>query len=125
MPRAVERWEWPDELDALLAAPDHHELLLENQRVRVLRTVIPAGETTAVNTHRWPNVQYVVSTSDFVRRDGYGGVAFDTRAGGGPPKPQTTAWSEPFPPHSLENVGGAELCVIMVELKGGPAQVGP
>jgi hypothetical protein len=29
----------------------------------------------------------------------------------------THMWSDPIPPHSLENVGDAELCVIMVELK--------
>ena len=89
------QWEWPDELDALLAAPDHHHLLLENERVRVLETVIPAGETTAVHTHRWANVQYVVSGADFVRRDGDGKVTLDTRAGSGPPKPSTVLWSGP------------------------------
>ncbi len=26
-------------------------------------------------------------------------------------------WSEPLPPHSLENVGAAELHVVSVELK--------
>ena len=117
----VGQWEWPDELDAILAASDHHRLLLENEHVRVLETVIPAGETTAVHTHRWPNVQYVVSGADFVRRDGGGKVTLDTRAGSGPPQPSTVLWSGPMPPHSLENVGDAELCVIMVELKDGTA----
>ena len=46
-----------------------HHLLLENEHVRVLETLVPAGETTAIHTHRWPNVQYVVSGADFVRRD--------------------------------------------------------
>jgi hypothetical protein len=59
-------------------------------------------------------VQYVLSGTDFVR---YGGVALDTRAGAGPPRRATTLWSGPLPPHSLENVGEAELRVIMVELK--------
>jgi hypothetical protein len=27
-------------------------------------------------------------------------------------------WSDPLPPHSVENVGGAQLRVLMVELKG-------
>ena len=112
----MKRWEWPDELDALLAAPEHHRLLFENERVRVLKTVIRAGEITAVHTHRWPNVQYIVSATDFVRRDGDGKVTFDTRAAGAP-TPSTALWSEPIPPHSLENVGDAELAVIMVELK--------
>lgn len=109
-------WEWPDELDALVAAPEHHSLLLENERVRVLETLIPPGETTAVHTHRWPNVQYVVSSTDFIRRDGEGSVLLDTRAGGGAETP-ATHWSEPLPPHSIENLGERDLHVIMVELK--------
>jgi hypothetical protein len=32
------RWEWSDELDAVAAAPAHHHVLLENERVRVLET---------------------------------------------------------------------------------------
>jgi hypothetical protein len=110
-------WEWPDALDALTAAPEHHRLLLENAVVRVLLTRIPAHETTAVHTHRWPNVQHVLSTSDFVRRDADGNVQFDTRNGNGRPRTSATMWSEPLPPHSLENVGDDELQVIMVELK--------
>lgn len=112
----MERWDWPDELDALLAAPECHRLLIENERVRVLETVIRSGEVTAVHTHRWPNVQYVVSSAEFVRRDGGGRVTHDTRAAGAP-APSSVLWSEPIPPHSLENVGDSELCVIMVELK--------
>jgi len=115
--RNEQRWEWSDELDAVVAAPAHHHVLLENERVRVLETRIEPGDATPVHTHRWPNVQYVLSGTDFVRYDGDGGVALDTRAGAGPPRPATTLWSGPLPPHSLENVGEAELRVIMVELK--------
>jgi quercetin dioxygenase-like cupin family protein len=67
--RAVEDWDWPDELDGLLASAAHHRFLLENERARVLETVIPPGETTAIHTHRWPSVQHVVIGSDIVRRD--------------------------------------------------------
>jgi hypothetical protein len=111
-------WDWPEELDALVAAAAHHTLLLENERVRVLETRIPGGETTAVHTHRWPNVQYVVSSPDFIRRDGEGTVLLDTRMAEGRPEPPVTLWSEPLPPHTIENVGEADLHVIMVELKG-------
>ena len=34
---------WPDELDALVAAPQHHTLLFENEFVRVLDTRIAPG----------------------------------------------------------------------------------
>lgn len=111
-------WDWPEELDALVAAPEHHSLLLENERVRVLETLIPPGETTAVHTHRWPNVQYVVSNTDFIRRDGEGAVLLDTRSASGHGEAHPTHWSGPLPPHSIENVGERDLRVIMVELKG-------
>lgn len=47
---------WPDDLDALIAAPDHHTLLFEDDRVRVLDTVIRAGDRTPVHSHRWPAI---------------------------------------------------------------------
>jgi hypothetical protein len=81
------RWSWPDALDALAAAPEHHRLLLENEHVRVLETLIPAGQTTAIHTHRWPNVQYIVSGTDFVRRDDQGTTLVDSRADRSSPQP--------------------------------------
>jgi hypothetical protein len=110
-------WEWPDALDALSAAAEHHQLLLENELVRVLLTRVPVRETTGVHTHRWPNVQYILTSTDFVRRDGDGDVQFDSRIGDRRPEASVALWSEPLPPHSVENVGDDELCVLMVELK--------
>lgn len=109
----------PDALDALRAAPEHHTLLLENDQVRVLDTRIPAGERTAVHTHCWPGVLYVLNWSDFVRRDGNGDVMLDSRTVEALQSPPTVLWSDPLPEHSLENVGDSDLHVIGVELKGG------
>ncbi|HJZ62371.1 MAG TPA: hypothetical protein VKD47_09465 [Miltoncostaeaceae bacterium] len=112
------RWEWPDELDALAAAPEHHRLLLENERVRVLETVVPVAATTPVHTHRWASVEYVLEPSGIVRRDSEGTILLDTRRA--PDAALATSevlWAGPFPPHSVENVGEADLRVIMVELK--------
>jgi hypothetical protein len=118
MDTEITRWEWPDELDALTAAPAHHRLLLENERVRVLETVVPVAGRTPVHTHRWPSVEYVLSPTSFVRRDGEGTVVFDTRrAADAELWGSEVLWSDPFPPHSVENVGDADLHVIMVELK--------
>ena len=110
-------WAWPDDLDARIAAPKNHHLLLENDRVRVLLTTIPVGATTPVHTHRWPSVEYILGATDFVRRDPHGNVLLDTRAGDSKPQVSDVLWSDPFPPHSLENVGVTELRVIMVEIK--------
>ncbi len=117
-----EAWPWSDDLDALAAAPEHHRKVLENDLVRVIETRIAAGETTAIHTHRWPNVQHIIATTDFVRRDAEGAVLFDTRATGKRPEPGATLWSEPLPPHSIENVGDGDLHVVMVEVKAASAQ---
>jgi quercetin dioxygenase-like cupin family protein len=106
----------PDELDALIAAPKHHILLFENEFVRVLDTHVPPGETVPLHTHCWPSSLYILSWSDFVRRDGEGNIVVDSRTIGGLAK-GSAAWSEPLAAHTLENVGEAELRVISVEMK--------
>ena len=108
---------WPAHLDALVAAPEHHTLLFENEAVRILDTRIPAGAKTKVHTHSWPAALYVLSWSQFVRRDADGGVTLDIRnVPSLAPAPQAL-WSEPLAPHSLENVGTSDLHIISVELK--------
>lgn len=109
--------EWHDALDAIVAAPEHHKVLLENERVRVLDTLIKSGDLTPVHTHRWSSVHYVISASDFLRFDAEGNVVFDSRAAKTLPPAGTVSWSPPLPPHQVENVGGAELRVLSVELK--------
>jgi len=110
-------WPWPDSLDALVAAPANHELLFENDHVRVVHTRIRAGETVPVHTHRWACVLFIMSWSDLIRRDEPGNVLLDTRQSAEPPKLNTPTWQEPLPPHSVENVGGGEINTIQVEIK--------
>ncbi len=108
-------WPWPDSLDALVAAPKHHRLVFENERVRVLDTVIPAGDTVPVHTHRWPAVYYTIRFSHFVRRDQDGKVTFDSRTA--PPARPGANWADFLPPHSVENVGAGDIRLISFELK--------
>lgn len=75
-------WPWPEDLDAVRAAPAQHRVLLENADVRVLDTRIEPGERTPVHTHCWPAVHCVLTWSDFVRRDAQDGVLLDTRTAG-------------------------------------------
>ena len=118
----ADAWEWPDSLDAVVAAPGHHSVMLENDRVRVLDARVEAGDTVPVHTHRWPGVQYVVSFADFVRRDGDGEVLVDSRAMDFPREGPLVLWSEPLPPHTLENVGDDVIHAIVVELKRPPSR---
>ena len=106
----VNEQEYAEELDALVAAPKHHCLLLEN-------TVAP-GETVPLHTHRWPATLYILSWSDFMRRNGEGDVVVDSRSAGFAPPVGSAVWTEPLAPHTLENVGKADLRAISVEIKG-------
>ena len=108
--------DWPDELDALAAAPGNHRLLFENDSVRVLDTSIAPGQATPLHTHRWPAALYIVSWSNFVRRDEQGAILLDSRTIPAV-APGSALWSPPLMPHTLENIGTTELRVIAVELK--------
>jgi hypothetical protein len=111
-----DRQEWPDELDALVAAPEHHALLLENEFVRVLETKVRPGHTVPLHTHQWQSTLHILTWNDFLRRDADGGVVADSRTVA-TVHPGSALWSGPLPPHTLENVGGSELQAISVELK--------
>ena len=108
---------WPADLDALVAAPEHHTLLFENEAVRILDTRIPAGAKTRAHTHRWPAALYILSWSQFIRRDARGEVTLDSRSVPELATAPKALWSHALAPHSLENVGESDLHVISVELK--------
>jgi hypothetical protein len=109
----------------MAAAPDHHEVLLENEQVRVLDGRLGPGEITPVHTHPWPSVLYVLSWSDLVRYDADGQVLLDSRTLGSRPAKGDTLWSGPLGPHRACNVGDQELRVIAVELKTAATGLAP
>jgi len=106
-----------DDLDAMIAASEHHEVLLENEQVRVLDTRLGPGKRTAVHTHGWPASLYVMSWSDFLRRDADGNIVVDSRSWDRQPQIGEALWLPPLPPHSVENIGQSELRLIAIELK--------
>ena len=111
------KWPWPEELDALQAAPQHHKLLFENEKVRVIDACIPPGEVTALHTHKWPASLYVISWSDFIRYDSNGNVVLDSKSLAKSPSPSSAFWSEPLMPHTLRNTGTNDLHIISLEIK--------
>lgn len=113
----LKTWPWPDSLDALVAAPAHHQLLLEDQRMRVIHTRIAAGDVVPLHTHRWGGVAYLESWSHFIRRDESGKILFDSREAGTTPRFPCAQWSEPLPPHTVENLGPMEIRIVLIELK--------
>ena len=85
---------------------------------RVLDTRISPGQTTPLHVHCWPAALYILSWSDIVRRDENGSTILDSRTTAAAPS-GVALWTPPLSPHTLENVGTAELWVIAVEVKNG------
>jgi len=110
-------WPWPGELDAMLAAPEYHRLLFENEHVRVLDAHVDPGHTVPVHTHCWPGVLYILGVSDFVRRDPEGKVLLDTRGSSSHAPTGSAVWGDALIPHTLQNVGEHQLRNITIELK--------
>jgi hypothetical protein len=52
-------WAWPPSMDAVVAAPESHRVLFENDDVRVLEVTIAAGHREPEHTHRDPSVMIV------------------------------------------------------------------
>jgi len=115
--QSSESWQWPDSLDAVIAAPKHHSVLLEDERVRVLRTSIPPGDVVPLHTHRWGGVAYIESWSHFIRRGERGEILFESRQAGAPPAVPCVQRMQRLPPHTVENLGPLEISILIVELK--------
>ena len=108
---------WPAELEATVAAPENHKVLLENDRVRVLEVTLAPGKVEPVHFHRWPSVLYIQQAGEWIDRDAEGNVIFDSRKG--PPlELPLTMWKGPEAPHSPVNLSDSvEIRLIRVEIK--------
>lgn len=108
---------WPAELDAVIAAQGNHQVLLENDHVRVLKVTLGPGEAEPLHSHRWPSVLHIQQAGHFLDRDAEGNVIFDSREA--PPlELPLTIWKGPEAPHSPVNLSAdTEIRLIRVELK--------
>ena len=108
---------WPDALDATVAAPQNHKVVLENERVRVLEVTVQPGEREPVHGHKWPSVMYVMA-EDLIRDyDSEGKLLYDSSTDKARTKTPYTIWMPPQAPHSVENLSKAPLRLLRVELK--------
>lgn len=109
---------WPANLDAVIAGPKNHKILLENDQVRVLEVTLAPGETEKIHHHRWPSVLYIQEAGDFIDYDENGKIILDTRQLKTPLTFPMTMWKDPEAPHSVENLSKTiTIRLIRVEMK--------
>jgi quercetin dioxygenase-like cupin family protein len=107
-------WPRPEEMDALVAAPGSHRVLLDNDRVRVLEVVIEPGAREPEHTHRAASVM-IVDEPARIRYYADGALQLETQpvlSGG-----VQVRWLEPEGPHSVENVDQRRYHAIRIELR--------
>ena len=114
-------WPWPDSLDAPVAAPGSHRVLLENDRVRVVEVVVRPGEREPPHTHRWQSVMLIDRAARIRYYDALDHLAFES-----PPRaegetvaflPPRVEWMAPEGRHAVENIDTVEYHAIRIELK--------
>jgi hypothetical protein len=113
---STSEWPWPGELDALLAAPDSHRLLLETDGVRVLEVVIEPGAREPEHTHRWASVM-IVDRPARIRYYEHGVQTFESPIGNTPQPGPKASWMDPEGPHSVENIDISPYHALRVELR--------
>lgn len=107
-----DKW-WTPATDALVAAPQNHKLLFENDEVRVLEVTVQPGVREPLHAHRYPSVLYYVSAAH-MQEYSPGTVPADH-----PRKEDGAVVFLPIgPPHQMENMETTKpLRAIRVELK--------
>ncbi len=107
-----------DTLDAVVVAPESHEILLENDRVRVLRVTIDPGVKEPMHTHQWESIMMVTSPA---RIRYY--LANDLMVFESPDRPMPEDfeimpnWMQREGIHAVENIDSVPFVALRVELK--------
>lgn len=103
-------------MDALLAAPASHRVVLENDRVRVLDVVIEPGAREPEHTRQAASLM-IVDERARIRYYVGDALRFESQAPAETQPGVRVRWMEPEGPHSVENIDERRYHAIRVELK--------
>ena len=110
------------DFDAVAAAPVSHRVLLEDDKIRVLRVEVAPGATEPVHDHRWPSVMYFEKPQPitYIEYKLVDGRPVETQRFDAPAlnATQTVRW-EPEGLHAVMNRGTAPFVAVRVEFKDG------
>jgi quercetin dioxygenase-like cupin family protein len=99
----------PVTLDPVTLDPEHHIVVLENPRVRALRTILEPGLKSPLHEHPHYVVVYITELHTTMELG-------DGRVVDNPRRPGDVAWRD-FMKHSTLNIGKQTAVEIQVELK--------
>lgn len=100
-----------DRMDAVSVAPDVYTVLHEDDRVRVLDMVLPAGETDGLHSHPNEAVYFIEGSTVRISVPGEEPTELDIPDGA---PLSHEAWT-----HTVENIGESDLHAVVVEIKEG------
>ncbi len=103
----------PEEYDAVLAAPENHEVLIENDRVRVVKVTIEPGAIEKMHMHQWPSV-FIITSFPNINYYLEDGTCIPRK---GPRREGVPRWIEPEGVHAVENVDTRRFEGVRIELK--------
>jgi mannose-6-phosphate isomerase-like protein (cupin superfamily) len=92
---------------AHIESPDHYELLLENERVLVLKMVLQPGEADLAHHHQNETVYFQKGGTLLITEDN--GKSFEANVPDG-----HVMWHQAWS-HQVTNVGDTEVVAIIVE----------
>jgi len=99
----------PIALDVVKLDPEHHPILLENQRVRVLRTILEPHLKSPMHEHPHYVVVYLTELHTTMKMA-------DGKEVDNPRRPGEAAWRDALK-HETENIGEKTAVEIQIELK--------
>ncbi len=112
----------PAAFDAVAAAPNSHHILMEDDKIRVLRVKIAPGATEPVHDHRWPSVMYFEQPQPitYIVYKLVDGRPVETERFDAPAfKVSQTVRGDPEGLHAVMNRGSAPFIAVRFEFKDG------
>lgn len=97
--------------DAVIKAPETHEVLFENEALRVLYSIVQPGETVPLHCHQWDSIMIILQGSTFRIIDSAGTVSEDSWGS------LVERFEGSLAAESYVNIGPREFRALAFELK--------
>ena len=103
-------------IDAVVAAPDSHKVILENKKVRILEVIIKPHQKEPMHVHKYPSVM-IIRSSARIRFYNADGKSKDFQKRNISPKKPLIEYLLPEGSHAIENIDNETYYAIRIELK--------